>query len=39
MKIVLISQDFFPLKGGIAAYLMQVYEKYLADVDFEVIGE
>lgn len=37
MKIVLISQDFFPLSGGIARYLMQVYKKYFSKDHFEVI--
>jgi phosphatidylinositol alpha-1,6-mannosyltransferase len=37
MKVVLISQDFYPLKGGIAKYLLEVYKKYFSDIEFEVI--
>jgi glycosyltransferase involved in cell wall biosynthesis len=37
MKILLISQDFYPLKGGIATYLMQIYENYFADDIFKAI--
>ncbi len=37
MKIVLITQDFYPLTGGIASYLMQIYNKYFSKEDFEVI--
>ncbi len=36
-KICLITQSFYPQKGGISSYLMGVYNKYLQDVEFEVI--
>jgi phosphatidylinositol alpha-1,6-mannosyltransferase len=37
MKVILISQDFYPLTGGIATYLLQVYENYFNREDFSVI--
>ncbi|MGV8162446.1 MAG: glycosyltransferase family 4 protein [Candidatus Nanoarchaeia archaeon] len=37
LRITLISQDFYPMKGGIASYLMQTYEKYFSNQNFEVI--
>ncbi|MEK6927923.1 MAG: glycosyltransferase family 4 protein [Nanoarchaeota archaeon] len=37
IKVVLISQDFFPMNGGIARYLMQIYKKYLSETNFEAI--
>ncbi len=36
-KICLITQDFYPIKGGIASYLLEVYKKYFSKVSFEVI--
>ncbi len=36
-KICLISQDFFPMSGGIASYLLGIYHKYFSDSDFNVI--
>lgn len=37
LKITLITQDFFPLKGGIASYLYSIWEKYLQKTEFNVI--
>ena len=37
MRILLISQDFYPLKGGIATYLMQIYKNYFANDNFKVV--
>jgi phosphatidylinositol alpha-1,6-mannosyltransferase len=37
LKVTLITQDFFPLKGGIATYLYSIWEKYLQKTDFNVI--
>lgn len=37
MKVTLISQDFFPMKGGIARYLLGVYHKYFRQSQFEVL--
>ena len=36
-SVTLITQDFHPVKGGIAAYLMQIYRKYFAYEQFQVI--
>lgn len=36
-KIALITQDFYPMKGGIATYLLQVYYKYFRNTDFLVV--
>ncbi len=33
----MITQDFLPLKGGIASYLYSIWEKYLQKTDFRVI--
>jgi phosphatidylinositol alpha-1,6-mannosyltransferase len=37
LKVTLISQDFVPMKGGIASYLLGTYEKYLSQTEFEAI--
>ena len=37
MRILLISQDFYPLKGGIATYLIQIYENYFAKENFKAV--
>mgnify|MGYP006277897853 CR=1 FL=1 len=37
MKVVMITQDFLPLSGGISRHLMNIYRKYLASAEFEVI--
>ena len=37
MKVLLISQDFWPLKGGISSYLTGIYEKYFSKTQFEAI--
>src|SRR3989339_1156520 len=37
VSVTLITQDFYPLKGGIASYLMQMYQKYFSDQKFQVI--
>ncbi len=37
MKVLLISQDFYPLKGGIATYLMQIYKNYFSKEIFKVL--
>jgi len=37
MKVILISQDFYPLRGGIARYLLQIYENYFKESDFKAI--
>ena|SRR3989344_5420458 len=37
MKILMISQDFYPLKGGIAIYLLQLYERYFSKEDFRAM--
>ena len=37
MKVLMISQDFWPLKGGISSYLMEVYKKYFSKTQFEAI--
>jgi len=37
MKVVLISQDFHPLTGGIATYLLQIYRSYFKKEEFAVI--
>lgn len=34
MKVILISQDFYPLTGGIATYLLQIYENYFSGKKF-----
>ena len=36
-KVVLITQDFYPMCGGIATYLEQIYLKYFQKTDFNVI--
>lgn len=36
-SVTLITQDFHPMKGGIASYLMQIYRKYFASERFQVI--
>ena len=36
-SVTLITQDFHPMKGGIANYLMQIYRKYFANERFQVI--
>ena len=36
-SITLITQDFHPMKGGIARYLMQIYRKYFTSERFQVI--
>ncbi len=36
-SVTLITQDFHPMKGGIATYLMQIYRKYFASERFQVI--
>lgn len=35
--ITLITQDFHPIKGGIASYLMRIYQKYFSDQRFQAI--
>lgn len=37
MKITLITQDFYPIEGGISSYLVGVYNKYLQTTKFDVI--
>lgn len=37
MKVILISQDFYPLTGGIATYLLQMYRNYFNRDNFSVI--
>jgi phosphatidylinositol alpha-1,6-mannosyltransferase len=37
MKVILISQDFYPITGGIATYLLQIYRNYFNLEDFSVI--
>lgn len=37
MKIVIISQDFYPMRGGIANYLLAVYNKYFSKDQFLAI--
>ena len=36
-SVTLITQDFHPMKGGIANYLMQIYKKYFTSERFQVI--
>jgi len=36
-SITLITQDFYPMRGGIASYLMQLYNKYFSNQKFQVI--
>ncbi len=36
-KVALITQDFYPMKGGIASYLLQIYFRYFRKSNFEVI--
>src|SRR3989344_4385460 len=36
-RVTLITQDFHPMKGGIASYLMQIYRKYFVNERFQVI--
>lgn len=36
-RVVLISQDFYPMKGGIARHLLNLYKYYLKDTDFSAI--
>jgi phosphatidyl-myo-inositol dimannoside synthase len=37
MKVILITQDFYPVVGGIATYLLQIYNEYFKKDDFSVI--
>jgi len=37
LKITLITQDFHPMRGGIAAHLKQIYLKYFHETEFNVI--
>lgn len=37
MKVAIISQDFFPMKGGIASYLMSIYNKYFSKDEVLII--
>jgi len=37
MKVILITQDFYPLTGGIATYLLQMYNNYFQRDDFSVV--
>ena len=36
-SITLISQDFYPLHGGIANYLMRIYQNYFFNQQFQAI--
>lgn len=37
MRVALISQDFYPMRGGIARHLMQMRKKYFSKDQFSVI--
>src|SRR3989344_2432501 len=37
MRVLMISQDFYPLKGGIATYLLQIYKTYFSKEIFQVL--
>lgn len=37
MKVAIISQDFYPMKGGIASYLMSIHNKYFSKDEVLII--
>jgi glycosyltransferase involved in cell wall biosynthesis len=36
-RVSIITQDFYPMHGGIASYIMQIYNKYLSNVNVNII--
>ena len=37
MNITLVTQDFYPMVGGIASYLSGIQRKYFSQTNFSVI--
>ena len=36
-RVSIITQDFYPMRGGIASYIMQIYTKYLSNAYVDII--